>query len=243
MISTANLPVEPKTMHVALAGMFLCLTLFVGLGQLPARWGLMPAAAALLSFIRPEFAIAFLGFAIYAAYLVVATKDRRLSACVVIGLACAVGLYAYAGFPVWGGRTIFVFAQHVALNYGAWHNVKDPWTSDYQQIFQTVFPHPDSITAALITNPTAFIHHLALNLIHFPIEVAGLIFGHFNVLLSRFKLYTFAEAGLLTASLLALVYSVARSYEPSWTIASRVRLSPEAICLIIFAVPSLAGEA
>ena len=64
MISAANLPVEPKTMHVALGGMFLCLALFVGLGQHPARWGLMPAAAALLSFIRPEFVIAFLGFAI-----------------------------------------------------------------------------------------------------------------------------------------------------------------------------------
>jgi len=141
MISAANLPVEPKTMHVALAGMFLCLALFVGLGQHPARWGLMPAAAALLSFVRPEFAIAFLGFAVYVAYLVVTARDWRLTASVLIGLICAVALYAYVGFPMWGGRTVFAFAQHFALNYGTWHNVEDPWTSDYQQIFQTVFPN------------------------------------------------------------------------------------------------------
>jgi len=237
MISAADLPVEPKTMHVALAGMFLSLALFAGLDQHPARWGLMPTAAALLSFIRPEFAIAFLGFAVYAAYLVLATKDRRLAAGVVIGLTCAVALYAYVGFPMWGGRTVFAFAQHFALNYGAWHNVEDPWTSDYQQIFQTVFPHANSIAGALIANPSAFVHHLASNLIHSPIEVGGLIFGHFNVILPRFKLYTLAEAGLLAAALLTLVYPLARSYEPNWTIAWRVRFSPEAICLTIFALP------
>jgi hypothetical protein len=104
-----------------------------------------------------------------------------------------------------------------------WHNVEDPWTSDYQQIFQTVFPHANSIAGALIANPSAFVHHLASNLIHSPIEVGGLIFGHFNVILPRFKLYTLAEAGLLAAALLTLVYSLARSYEPNWTIAWRVR--------------------
>jgi hypothetical protein len=237
MISAANLPVEPKTMHVALAGMFLCLALFDGLDRYPARWGLMPAAAALLSFIRPEFAIAFLGFAVYVAYLVIATRDRRLVASVLIGLSCAVGLYAYVGFPMWGGRTVFAFAQHFALNYGAWHNVEDPWTSDYQQIFQTVFPHANSIAGALLANPSAFIHHLASNLIHSPIEVAGLIFGHFNVVLPRFKLYTLIEAGLLAVALLPLVYPLARSYQPNWTIAWRVRFGPEAICLTIFALP------
>jgi hypothetical protein len=88
MISAANLPVETKTMHVALAGMFLCLALFVGLGQHPARWGLTPAAAALLSFKRPEFATAFLGFAIYVAYLVIATRNRKLHTLLPILDAC-----------------------------------------------------------------------------------------------------------------------------------------------------------
>jgi len=156
---------------------------------------------------------------------------------VLIGLICAVALYAYVGFPMWGGRTVFAFAQHFALNYGAWHNVEDPWTSDYQQIFQTVFPNANSIAGAFIANPSAFIHHLASNLIHTPVEVAGLIFGHFNVILPRFKLYTLAEAGLLAVALLPLVYPLARSYQPNWPIAWRVRFSPEAICLTIFALP------
>jgi hypothetical protein len=238
MISVANLAVEPKTMQVALAGMFACLALFVGLGQHPARWGLMLAAAALLSFIRPEFAIAFLGFAVSAAYLVIATRDRRLTASVVIGLGCAVTLYAYVGFPMWGGRTVFAFAQSFALNYGAWHNIEDPWMSDYQQIFQTVFPHANSIAGALVANPSAFIHHLASNLVHSPIEVAGVILGHFNVVLPRFRLYTLAEAGLLAFALLAVVYAFGQSREEYWTTAwTRVRSLPEASCLIIFALP------
>ena len=238
MISAANLPVEPKTMQVALAGMFACLTLFVGLGQHPARWGLMLAAAALLSFIRPEFAIAVLGFVVCAAYLVITTRDRRLAASVVIGLGCAAALYVYAGFPMWGGRTVFAFAQSFALNYGAWHNIEDSWMSDYQQIFQTVFPHANSIAGALVANPSAFIHHLASNLLHSPIEVAGVIFGHFNVILPRFRLYTLAEAGLLAAALLAAVYAFGQSRGEYWTIAwTRVRSLPERSCLIIFALP------
>jgi hypothetical protein len=238
MISVANLAVEPKTMQVALAGMLAFLTLFVGLGQHPARWGLMLAAAALLSFIRPELAIAFLGFAVFATYLVITTRDRRLTASVVIGLGCAVALYAYVGFPMWGGRTIFAFAQSFALNYGAWHNIEDPWMSDYQQIFQTVFPHANSIAGALVANPSAFIHHLASNLVHSPIEVAGVIFGHFNVVLPRFRLYTLAEAGLLAFALLAVLYAFGQSREEYWRIAwTRVRCLPEVSCLIIFALP------
>jgi len=37
MISAANLPVEPKTMHLALAVMFLVLAIFVRLGAHPGR--------------------------------------------------------------------------------------------------------------------------------------------------------------------------------------------------------------
>ena len=194
MISAANLPVEPKTMHVALAGMFLCLALFVGLGQHPAGWGLMPRRC---SHSYGRVAIAFLA-AIYVTYLVITTRDRRLTASVVIGLGCAVALYAYVGFPMWGGRTVFAFAQHFALV----RRLAQRRRSLDERLSADIpdgVPHANSIAGALIANPSAFIHHLVSDLIHSPIEVAGSSSGHFNVILPRFKLYL-AEAALLAAA-------------------------------------------
>ena len=164
-------------------------------------------------------------------------------------------LYAHYGFPMYGGRSVFAFAQHFALNYSAWnHLAQDPWSSDYEQIFNSVFPHASSIFGALIANPSAFSHHLLSNLIHFPVMLAGLFFGHFNVILPRFKVYTWAEAILLLAALVAFVIFHRARGSPSLDLSLRpsdggylghasaifariLRSLPEAICLIIFQLP------
>jgi len=257
MISAANLPVEPKTMHLALSIMFLFISIFVCLGEHPARWAVMLAGAALLSLVRPEYAIALIGFVLYAAYLIAATRarDRSLLLHVAIGSILVALLYAHYGFPMYGGRSVFAFAQHFALNYSAWnHWAQDPWSSDYEQIFNSVFPHASSIFGALIANPSAFSHHLLSNLIHSPVMLGGLFFGHFNFILPRFKLYTWAEAILLLAALAAfVVFHRARgslsfdlSLRPSdggyrahaSAIFTRILHSlPETICLIIFQLP------
>ena len=247
MISAANLPVEPKTMHLALAVMFLVLAIFVRLGAHPGRWGLMLAASALLSLIRPEYAIAVLGFLLYGAYLVLATRarDRELLSCLAIAAIFTAWLYAHYGFPMGGGRTIFAFAQHFALNYSAWHHLgPDPWESDYRGIYNAVFHDAPSILAAAGANPLAFIHHLASNLLHSPLAVTGLFFAHFNLILPRFEIYTLAEAGLLlAAAILAFVY-FARSGGPLRSAAdaapgilATMRSLPETICLAIFLLP------
>ena len=159
-------------MHLALSVMFLFVSIFVCLGEHPARWAVMLAGTALLSLVRPEYAIALVGFVLYAAYLIAAThaRDRSLLLHVAIGSILVALLYAHYGFPMYGGRSVFAFAQHFALNYSAWnHWAQDPWSSDYEQIFNSVFPHASSIFGALIANPSAFSHHLLSNLIHSPV--------------------------------------------------------------------------
>jgi hypothetical protein len=245
MISAANLPVEPKTMHLALAVMFLVLAIFVRLGEHPGRWGLMLAAAALLSLIRPEYMIAVLGFLLYGAYLVLArrARDRELLSFLAIAAIFTAWLYVHYGFPMGGGRTIFAFAQHFALNYSAWHHLgPDPWESDYRAIYSAVFHDAPSILAAARANPFAFIHHLASNLLHSPLVVAGLFFAHFNLILPRFEIYTLVEAGLLlAAAILAFVYFAGgqrrSAAEAAPGILATMRSLPEAICLAIFLLP------
>ena len=247
MISAANLPVEPKTMHHALAVMFLVLAIFVRLGEHPGRWGLMLAAAALLSLIRPEYAIAVPGFLLYGLYLVFAVRarDRELLSCLAVAAIFTAWLYVHYGFPMAGGRTIFAFAQHFALNYSAWHHLgPDPWQSDYRAIYSAVFHDAPSILAAALANPFAFIHHLASNLLHSPLAVTGLFFAHFNLILPRFEIYTLMEAGLLlAAAILALVYfaraggSSRSSAQATPGILETLRSLPETICLAIFLLP------
>jgi hypothetical protein len=257
LISAANVPVEPKTMHLALALMFLFLSIFIQLDGHPARWAVMLVGSALLSLLRPEYAIALAAFLAYSAYLVFATraKDRPLLVDLAIGLFLVAALYVHYGFPLSGGRSVFAFAQHFALNYSAWNYPgQDPWAHDYRQIFNSVFHHAGSIAAAFMDNPWAFLHHVASNIVHAPVVVAGLLLAHLNLVLPRFEVFTLAEAVLLPAALVTFVIlrrfnSRSRidlpqhaSWRSSWS-ASRaavgrtVRSLPDAVCLAIFLLP------
>src|SRR5579862_9101811 len=142
MISVADLPGGPKTLHLALAVIFLVLALFVRLGANPLRWGLLIAAAGVLSLIRAECLIPLAALTLFAVYLAFADRrpDWRLLSSIAAGLIVVAALFARFGSPLFGGRSMFAFAQHFALNYAAWQKLPlDPWTADYQAIFHLVF--------------------------------------------------------------------------------------------------------
>ena len=256
MISVANLPVGPKTLHLAVALMFLALALFLRLGSNPAKWGLMVAVGGILSLIRAEYLIPLAGLTLYAIALGIA--ERRLNRGFLLsiggGLLAVAALYSWFGSPLFGGRSLFAFEQHFALNYMAWGKLhQDPWTADYHAIFHTVFGQAQSIPAAFVANPAAFLHHMLTNSVRVPIVLAGLFFGHFNLLLPRFEGFTLAEAGILALLLLGAIgyrLHAAAAAEP-WRARLRVRdgagttaffarlarSSPDIVCLLIFLVP------
>lgn len=249
MISVADLPVGPKTLHLALALMFFALALFLRLGQGPAKWGLMLATGGVLSLIRAEYLIPLAGLTLYFVYLAIAEQrlNRGFLASIAGGLLAVAALYAWLGSPLFSGRSLFAFAQHFALNDAAWERLhQDAWTTDYWSVFHSEFGQAQSIPAAFVANPTAFLHHALTNLSHVPIVLAGLFFGHFNLLLPRFEGFTVAEAGIF--ALLALGYIACRlrgAADAAWRagdglIASLARLaksSPDLVCLCFFLLP------
>jgi hypothetical protein len=254
MISVADLPVGPKTLHLALAVMFLALALFVRLGKNPLRCGMLIAAAGVLSLIRAEFLIPLGALTLYAAYLAFTKRrpDWRLLSAIAGGLLVVAALFASLGSPLFGGRSMFAFAQHFALNYASWEKLpQDPWTADYQTIFHRVFGDAGSVPAAFFANPPAFLHHVLTNLAHAPIVLAGLFFGHFNLFLPRFEGLTLVEAGMFALLLLGclgyclnVAFARARPVGPPATmrgrlkqLGERARAAPDVVSLAVLLLP------
>jgi len=255
MISVANLPVGPKTLHLAVALMFLALALFLRLGSSPAKWGLMLSAAGALSLIRAEYLIPLAGLTLYSVTLAIA--ERRLNRGFLLsiggGLLVVAALYSYFGSPLFGGRSLFAFAQHFTLNYVHWEKLhQDPWTANYWDIFHAVFGDARSIPAAFFANPIAFLHHVLSNLVHVPIVLAELFFGHFNLFLPRFAAYSFAEAGIVALLPLGYLGYCLRGLSPDFwraglrdrasagataSLARLAKTSPDIVCLLFFLVP------
>lgn len=255
MLSIGDLPVGPKTLHLALVVMFLVLALFRRLGENPARWGILIAAAGLLSLIRAEYLIPLGGVTLFALWLSLAgprRPDWALLASIAGGLLAVAALFAHFGSPLFGGRSMFAFAQHFALNYASWSGTgQDPWTVDYQTVFHTVFGNANSLPAAFAANPPAFVHHVLTNLLHAPIVLAGLFLGHFNLFLPRFERFTVVEAALFALLLGYLGYRLNGAITAAWRaraaspprpgrmarLADLAKASPDAVCLAIFLVP------
>jgi hypothetical protein len=159
------------------------------------------------------------------------------------------GLYWTLGLPLFGERSVLALAFHFAANYSSWHHTGDvPFTEDFDAIFRQVFGDAKSIPAAFLANPGAFAHSMATNLIHLPKALAGMWLAHFNVLLPRYLIYTYVEAGVAGIATIAGLVWAWRGWHPAWprggvfaTVfggARRILVeTPETVCLVLFLVP------
>jgi hypothetical protein len=205
MIAMANLPVRPKMMHLALIVIFFSLAIFVKLGERPARWGFLLVVCAALSLIRPELLYALVAVAGWCLYLLIAERQRKLQLAGWLGAGALLiaALYWKFGVPWFGERSIFALAWHFSVNYMSWQGAAGnlAFTGDYWAIYHSVFGDAQSIPAAFIANPPAFLHHLFTNLLHAPVVLASDFLLHFNLFLPRYRLFTIAEGGLFAAVL------------------------------------------
>jgi hypothetical protein len=209
MLAMANLPVRPKMMHFALIVIFLSLALFIRLGERPLRWGFLLAVCGALSLVRPELIYVAAAVAAWCLYLAIADRRARgeLIASAMAGGFVIAALYWQFGVPLFGERSVFALAWHFGINYMSWQGAggATAFTGDYWAIYRTVFGDAQSIPAAFLANPAAFLHHMVTNLMHLPVVLGGNYLFHYDILLPRYRAATLVEGALLAAALVLAV--------------------------------------
>jgi len=253
MICVANLPVRPKPMHLALIVLFCGLAVFVKLGARQEKWAWMAFICAALSTIRPELLWSLVIVGSWSVYLVFA--GRKLDRCMLLAVgasgAAVAGLYAVAGVPLFGERSVDALAFHFAANYAGWHG-ETPFTTDQNEVFRQVFGNAQSIPAAFLANPGPFLHSMWSNLLHVPVAF-GVFLLHFNLLLPRYLSFGFIEAGIAAVLLVVAVTYYGRQVAasaPGPALSGATRMAraighlrrfgaeyPDVVCLLLFLVP------
>lgn len=184
LFSTSNIPTWPKISHFA-ALVLLSGFLLSGLTRKRTlQTGILTVTALVTSSIRPEF---FLAYIVLSVLLLVQTLRayRRIQSCrafipLLITLVLFFGLALWMGVPVSGGdRGMIAFGQHYALDWvkrtGASFN---PWTT-WEMVIEKDFGDVHSPLQALLSNPSAFLRHVAGNLSAFPGKVLKLFLSSY----------------------------------------------------------------
>lgn len=191
LLSAANLPVWPKPGSFA-----LCLALLVVVAardpRVPTRAVLLLALGALLcSYVRPEYALAYV--LLVGLYLALLWRhrgrlDRRTELLqLIVFLIASFGLAATFGIAALdrnNDRGFEAFAQHYAINWSAWTGRPiDPWTEFDIALADSFGPEVDSLGEAIRANPGAIARHLMTNIVGYPQALASAFLAHFTPLL------------------------------------------------------------
>lgn len=157
---------------------------------------------------RPELTwVAVLWSAIALGYLVVAMRGNqpRLAVQVATFALCAVvvplALVGLHGSPFdSGGREWLAFQQHFSLR----NDIEglDPWL-DSQAITDRFFPGADSVLGALLLNPSAFMGHIAANVLDAPRILLVDVLGMGTT--TPFGVLPFAMAAIVISSLVVSI--------------------------------------
>jgi len=172
LISRANALTWPRVSHFAL---FLILATFIFIGykrSLLLSSLLSSIGALLVSYVRPEYFLAYVLFVLLFAFLFI--KDyKKLGKQYLLGLM-AYGLFSaiilgVLGLPITGNRSMVAFGQHFSLNWVSWNSSRiNPWTN-WQEIVSHNFGTVHTIPEAFTKNPLAFLKHITYNLRKFLI--------------------------------------------------------------------------
>ncbi|MBF0320570.1 MAG: hypothetical protein HQL01_12285 [Nitrospirae bacterium] len=208
LISIGNLSVWPKPSHFAIAMAVALFTIKKHIASESRSALFLAGGTLLMSYARPEFFLSyvlFLGF-----YIVYIISERRvlawrkeLAALICLVLVSLV-LLCSLGVPVSGtNRSWMAFGQHFSLNVSHWEKTDvNVWTN-WEAIVAKPFGNAHSIAGALMNNPSAFIKHVAYNIIELKSTFFGVFFMHFNILLPTRTGAKFIMEGYLLAALLA----------------------------------------
>ncbi|HUT23910.1 MAG TPA: DUF4214 domain-containing protein [Sumerlaeia bacterium] len=224
LISGANLPTWPKPSHfsVLLALVFLILT-----SRTKSLWRMVfwhSLGALLVSYVRPEF---FLAYLVLVACLFVLTGMRRKSprfgqcACGLIALLVVSGAaLAVLGTPAptasdaqvgkydyMEKRGFFAFAQHFAVNWASWTKSDlEPWRYWQSIVFES-FGDVNSIEDAFLASPALFSRHVRSNVFGAARRFPSFASDHYPLLCPDSPFFRIVEQWL---AIVAAVFAVCK---------------------------------
>ena len=176
MLSFSNLGMTPYQGKFAIVCVLGCL---IAATYLPKRvhYGVLAITLLLLSFVRPEYALAFVLAVLVAIGLVVyqvwrqgtsILRERFLWTQAAFILVLVVVLSLFMGNPLLGGRSDSAFKQHFAVNYVSWGLADvNPWAAS-DAIAQQAFGEQHSLARMALNNPALFARHLLSNASLYP---------------------------------------------------------------------------
>ncbi len=177
LISCANLPLAPKSVHFALIILLVSLILARNFRNRSIKWQTLAAGALISSFARPEWSLVSFLFLILAFISAISSGKRTVviySTLFWASLLPAVILIIGNPFSGDSERAWIAFGQHFAANWCRWYpcNVS-PW-SDHAPMIKEAFGTAGNIREAFFANPALFFKHFLYNLIDFPKNLARL---------------------------------------------------------------------
>jgi hypothetical protein len=180
LFSNANVMVWPKVSSLALACILAAATVCVLCNSALHRLSAALICAAVIAYLRPEFALSWILAAAFGLVMIAFAMARskpprpRELLIFVFSLAMGLGLVAFLGNPLQGSRSIMAFGQHFSLHYVKWYDLPvNPWTN-YESILAKAFGDATSISGAFFANPVLFLRHVVANLWTIPGGLADL---------------------------------------------------------------------
>lgn len=181
LISVSSLSIRPYPTKFAVFSVLICL---LAATWIPRRFHylLLMVTLLILSFIRPEYALAFvLSLAVGIVFSLYRLRQTGWSAWKSIGGqylligGLAIILVMILGNPLAGGRNLTAFKQHVSLTYTLSSDPEtNPWVNE-NVIAEQLFGDFDSIPQAVRNNPPAFLRHIWINMRTYPANMATVV--------------------------------------------------------------------
>jgi hypothetical protein len=167
LISFGNVYTLPKVSHFAL---IITLSIFIFVSPMGSfLWASFFASigALLVSYVRPEYFLAYL-LSLLLFILAVVLEYRKQKRLHLTGLTMyaliSILLLGLLGLPLSGSKSIVAFGQHFSLNWVSWTGSDiNPWTN-WQKIVSQNFGPADSIWGAFANNPFVFLKHITYNI-------------------------------------------------------------------------------
>ena len=207
----------PRVSFAAIVILAVGLSLMSLLRSWFARSATLMLTSFLLTFIRPEFELAFYIFLILTLtcaiseihrairngkYIDIFRSDVAIGVCAILTVLVLSVIWSFP-LPRSGGRAFVAFSQHFSLRYVLESkSALDPWWN-HREIVEPFFPGAKSIGEALRIAPATFAHFLLANALDLPARLyayfrTALSIEEWRSLSERFML-AFLVAGLLTS--------------------------------------------
>jgi hypothetical protein len=170
LIASINLPTFPKVSHFAAIAGMTGLMIAYSLNHSQNRYVLITMLFLMLSYIRPEFYLAFFICAL-AVTIGWVTRSIKLqwTPILIISIIAGILLHITLGMPLGielrgYKRSFIAFGEHFSWNYSSWNDLEGYVWLTWESVVASEFGDSRRIAEAMRANPHMFFRHIFYNL-------------------------------------------------------------------------------